>query len=104
MEIHYKSKKIKKILTDQRLIKRYYGRDYRNIMSRMTELESVDNLSYISTSPPPVRHKLIGKYKGCWAVWYSKNDRIVFEPLGYDENSETKYIKKIRIIDLGDYH
>ena len=104
MNVDFKNNRLKKILLDQRLIKRHYGRDAKNIISRMTELFSVNNLSLISTSPPPVRHKLVGKYKGCWAVWYSKNDRIIFEAIDCEENCEPKEITSIKIIELGDYH
>ncbi|HAN09012.1 MAG TPA: plasmid maintenance system killer protein [Clostridiales bacterium] len=103
LKIQYQGK-LEKILTNERLLKKEYTQYHRNIISRMVELSSVDDLSEISTSPPPIRHKLTGTYEGCWAVWYSKNDRIVFRPIGEYNIEDIKTIKEIIIIFVGDYH
>ena len=70
----------------------------------MMELTTAGNLSMISINPPPRRHKLIGKYKDCWAVSYSANGRIVFKPTGEYNIEDLTTITEITIIYVGDYH
>jgi len=102
VKIHYKNKKDKAILTDQRKIVRYYNKSAQSIMNRLTELLAADSLDDIPISPPPVRHKLVGTNQ--WAVKYSKNYRIIFEPWGEYNINDLKSIKEIRILKLDDYH
>lgn len=61
-------------------------------------------MAEIPEVPPPRRHKLEGRYKNCWGIDYSKNDRIIIQPVGdYDINDLTT-ITEILIVVLGDYH
>lgn len=104
MIIHYSSSKQEKILTDMRLLKKYYAQDFTRLSNRLSELRAVNNLSEISENPPPRRHKLDEPYKGCWGIAYSKNDRIIIKPMGeFDINALTS-ITEILIVDLEDYH
>lgn len=104
MKIHYSTSKLGKILTDMRLLQKYYGSDYVKISNRLSELRAANNLSEIPVVPPPRRHKLSGNFADCWGIDYSKNDRIVIRPLGDYEIAELKSIVEVLIIDLGDYH
>lgn len=104
MKIHYSSVKQEKILTDIRLLKKFYGSDYTKISNRLSELRVANNLNEIPEVPPPRRHKLNGKYNNCWGIDYSRNDRIIIQPIGqYDINDLTSIVEII-IIDLEDYH
>lgn len=104
MKIHYSSVKQEKILTDIRLLKKFYGSDHIKIGNRLSELRVVNNLSEIPEVPPPRRHKLDGKYEDCWGIDYSRNDRIIIRPMGkYDVNDLTS-ITEVLIVDLVDYH
>ena len=104
MILTYSSEKLEAIINDKRLLKRHYNSDSTKIENRISELIAANNLNEIPHTPPPRRHKLTSNYCGCWAVDYSKNDRIVFQPIGdYDEN-DLNTITKIKIITLGDYH
>ena len=44
MVIKYSSKKLEKILTDLRLLKKYYSNDYNKINNRLSEFEAANNL------------------------------------------------------------
>lgn len=103
MEIHYGSNKIRKLLNDKRLLKKYFAKEFEAITMRLKEFEAVSNLSRISHLPPPRRHKLSGNYSGCFAVDISKNKRIIFKPLK-EEWIELVDITAIVIIDIKDYH
>lgn len=104
MKIHYSSEKQEKVLTDIRLIKKIYGRNYEKIANRLSELRVAQNLSEIPEVPPPRRHKLNGKYKDCWGIDYSKNFRIIIKPVCEFEINVLSSIVEILIVDLEDYH
>ena len=72
MIISYSSNRLKKILSDPRLIKKYYSNNYKKINNRLSEMKAVNNLSEIPECPPPRRHKLYGNYKDCWELIVQK--------------------------------
>lgn len=103
MEINYRSNKLKKTLSNERLMKKYYPNIHNNLKSRLTELSSASNLAMISHVPPPRRHKLLGNYKDCWAVDVSNNQRLIFSPV--NENvTNVSDITQIIIERIKDYH
>lgn len=105
MKVHYENKKLEKLLTDEFVLKRHFQKnDALKIMARIELLESAENLSLVSPDPPPRRHKLTGNYNECWAVSYSKNDRIIFKPTGKYDIKDLTTIKEIEIIEMNDYH
>ncbi|BDS16172.1 hypothetical protein JUM001_04060 [Clostridium perfringens] len=105
MRISFSSNKTEKILTNERLIDRRYNKEHaKRIKSRLTELRSAKNLNEIPQTPPPRRHKLNGEYKNCWGVDYSRNFRIVLEPIGNFDINDLSTITEVKIIALEDYH
>lgn len=106
MKIHFGNNKLEKILSNPRLIKKYYPREFNDVIIRLKELTTVDNLSLISHRPPPRRHKLKGEYRNCWAVDISMKKRIIFKPKPQNiiKLKEIKEIKEIEIIKIADYH
>ncbi len=104
MEIEYSTNKLQKILTDPRLIKKYYGNDYNKIVNRLSELAAADNLAEIPETPPPRRHKLNGNLDGCWGISISPNDRIIIKPIGNFDMNDLSSIKMVSIVDIQDYH
>lgn len=104
MVIYYATKKMERILTDIRLLKKYYGNDFTKISNRLSELKAANNLGEIPESPPPRRHKLKGNLKNCWGIDYSKNDRLVIEPTGGFDINDLSTITEVTIVDLEDYH
>ena len=104
MIVTYSSKKLEKILTDPRLLKKYYSNDYNRIRNRLSELRAANNLSEIPECPPPRRHKLCGNLYDCWGIDYSKNDRIIIRPTGKFDINDVSSIVEIEIVNLEDYH
>ena len=90
MEIDYSSNKLKKILEDELLIKKYYTNICTQLKNRLTELRTADCLKDIPETPPPRRHKLTGNKNEKWGISVSKNQRLILEPDGdYDINDLT---------------
>jgi proteic killer suppression protein len=85
------------------MIKRYFSKIYTGLVNRLTELESVSNLSMISHLPPPRKHKLSGEYKDYWSVDVSKNQRLLFSSYNSGITNEVD-ITKIIIEGIEDYH
>jgi plasmid maintenance system killer protein len=104
MNIIYASKKLEKILTNPRLIKKEYTAFFNKIINRMSELSAANNLHEISHDPPPRRHKLNGEYNDCWGIDVSKNYRIVLRPVGEWDEQDHKTIRNIEILSIEDYH
>lgn len=104
MEIFYSSTRLKKILTDPRLLKKYYSNDFERITNRLSELKLANSLNEIPEVPPPRRHKLSGNRKNYWGINYSKNDRIVICAVGDFNINDLTTIRAIKILDLEDYH
>ncbi len=104
MNISYSSNKLEKILCNQQLIKKNYGKFAQNVMNRMSELRAANSLNDISSDPPPRRHKLVPHSRNQWGVDISKNFRIVLEAVGDFDKDDLSSIKDIRILYLEDYH
>lgn len=104
MKIHYSSRKLEKTLNDQRLIKKCYGKFSTKILIRLSEIRAANNLNEIPNVPPPRRHKLTLDYDGCWGIDYSKNYRLILEPVGEFDINDLTTITKVKIVDLRDYH
>lgn len=102
MKIYYRTRKLEKILTNDRQIKKHYTSFYQGIMNRLYELKSVSNLSLISHRPPPRKHRLSGDYNGFWSVDVSKNYRLLFTSL--IETIEESNITEIMIEGIEDTH
>lgn len=104
MKITYSSNKLEKILTNPKLLKRYYSNDYDRLRNRLSELLAADTLADIPATPPPRRHKLNGELSDRWGIDYSANDRIVVCPIGEFDLSNLRTITEIEILSLEDYH
>lgn len=104
MKLQYKSKKMEKILTDQRLMRRMYNPLHKNIGNRLSELRAANHLGEIPTCPPPKRHKLSGGLDGHWGINISKNYRIIIKPVGKFDPNELSTIVEIEIVSIEDYH
>lgn len=104
MRIHYKTKKLEKILTNERLIKKHYTAFYEKLCNRLSELRAANNLKEIPNYPPPRRHKLDGYLDNHWGIDISKNFRVIVRPIGTFNIENLSTIIEIEIISLEDYH
>lgn len=107
MELVAGSSKMTRILSNNRLLVKEYGRDCaKRIHVRLNELSRIDSLYELSSGVPPHCHRLHGEYAGKFAVDVSRNFRMIFE--GYDLNdqpvSDKSKIVTIQILDVCDYH
>lgn len=111
VDIHFKSKKLQRILTNEREITKHYGADRaRLIMRRYFFLEAADNLTQVPNTPPMRMHQLSGRLEGKFAVDVDERWRILFEPASgpvpkrEDGGIDLCQISAIRILDITDYH
>ena len=104
MVIYFSSGKQQRILGDERLLRKHYGKLADKIMIRLAELEAASSLEDIPSVPPPRRHKLAGNKSDQWGIDVSKNYRIVLEPYGQWEKDNLSTVREVRILDVEDYH
>lgn len=105
MEYFGNTNKLTKILGDERLRNKVYGKERaKRIRERLEEFEVADNLSDISHLPPARLHKLTNNVY--FAVDVSANYRMKFE--GYDRSDEISCteidIVTVNIMSIEDYH
>lgn len=105
MEIVFKTSKIKKICEDHKQLSRLYGPQQADqIVKRINEFLSAENLFDISKLPQARLHPLSGSRQGTFAVDLKHPKRIVLAPLN-GEASDLKTITGIEITDVCiDYH
>ena len=104
VKISYNSNKMEKVLCDEQLIKKEYGKMAQKVMNRMSELRAATSLADISCTPPPRRHKLEPHSKNHWGIDISKNFRIVVEAVGEFDENDLSSIQEVKILYLEDYH
>ena len=104
MVIYFSSNKQQRILVDERLVRKHYGKLADKLMFRLAELEAALSLEDIPPVPPPRRHKLNGNKSNQWGIDVSKNYRIVLEPCGQWENDDLSTVREVKILDVEDYH
>jgi hypothetical protein len=72
VEISFKSRKLKKNLTDPKEMLKSFGQMARKVKQRMEDLQGVDNLAIMRTIPAARCHELTGNRKGsigCRCFW-----------------------------------
>ena len=104
MELQYANRSLEKTLTSKVLIQKTYGTIYRNLINRLAELEAAICLMDISHKPPPRRHKLSGKWEGCWGIDLSRNYRLIIMPQGDFCPEDLKTVTCIEVVGIEDYH
>lgn len=118
MKIHYQNRKLEKILTSEKEIKRKFGNLARSIMRRLYELEvAYENLGEIPHNPPQRFHDLTNYFYSkqksgiqFFSIDVSPNYRIVFHAIPEDipKNEHGKWvleeIEEILIVGIEDTH
>jgi len=96
------SKYLEKCLSNDSILKRDYGCLAPKIKASISVLVVADNLGEVPNVPPTRRHKLSGKYDGCWALDLNRNYRLIIRPTARTEDVSS--IREVEIIDIVDYH
>lgn len=101
MKVHFKTKKLKKLLEDCSALTKKYGKENAlKIVQRINELESSPSLSDL---PPTAKtHPLSNNRNGQYAIHIKHPYRIILEPKGDSKKPED--ILEIEIIEIIDYH
>ncbi len=118
MIIHYKNRKLEKILTSEIEIKKTYGMLSRSLMLRLNELENVfESFAEIPNIPPQRFHDLTNYSSNnakariqYFSIDLSKNYRLIVHPIpeAIPKNEHGKWlleeVKEIMIVEIKDYH
>lgn len=100
MTIDYVNKKLEKSLSDNRIIKREYGRLAYRIIEVLDELYVADNLAQIPEVPPDRRHKMTN-VDYTWSIDLSRNYRMWVRSDGEDD---PKAVTKVTVVSILDDH
>lgn len=110
MELHYKSRKLEKTLTDDKQLCKSYGTLAKKIKQRINQLKSADNLGTIAQLPVLRLHPYKADPKGLWSIDIQQNWRILFTignnplPVSEDGCINIKEVTIIKIEQLTDPH
>ena len=105
MEVKAATKKLSKVLSDEDLLQKNYGKLLsKKIKLRIVEFYKAESLVEISHLPPPRLHLLQGTRE--FTVDISRNWRIVFEAYNEEGNVTIKKndARIIKITRIEDYH
>jgi len=110
MEIRFNSKKLDKILSDSKKIKKRYGEKMaRKIMQRLDDMRAASNLEELMRLPGR-HHPLTGNREGQFACDLINPYRLIYEPvndplpLNKDGGLIYREITIIDIVEIKDYH
>ena len=98
MEIKYANSKLEKELSDERIIKKKYGRLSDRIVTVINELMVVKTLDEIPTVPPDRRHKMTN-VDYTWSIDLSKNYRMWVKSDGIDDPKLVTIVTIEKIFD-----
>ena len=111
MDIHFKSKKLQRIMTNEAKLNKHFGtKRARLIMRRYYFLEAADNLEKVPNKPPMRRHQLSDKRQRRFAIDVDEKWRILFEPANDPLPTreaggiDLRRVTAIRILEITDYH
>ena len=110
MEISFKSEKLRKLCTEQRIAVREHGSVRANkIRVRLDDMAAAENLAVMRTLPGHY-HELTGDRKGQLAVSLDGPYRLIFEPANEpvpcnaDGGLSWVEVTAVRILEIVDYH
>lgn len=102
MEVRYKDKKIEKLCTDEREMRRRRADIADKLKLRIKALETAESVDDLRTHDPlGWWHQLGANLDGLWAGKLSANNRLLIRPANAAEpwNAVT-----VTVIDIDDYH
>lgn len=104
MDVQFKNSKMKKVFEDHKLLTREYGaQQSEEIIQRINEFTSAENLYDISKIPQARLHSLTGNLKDLWTVDIKHPYRMLIELLNGDP-ADLKTVTSIKIIEIKNYH
>ena len=111
MVIYFRTRKLEKILNNEREMVKHLGqKGAEKGKRRMVELKAAGALSDISHLPPARCHQLTGKEAGIFSVDLEHPYRLLFIPADdptprrEDGGIDTTKIKEVEIIEIRDTH
>lgn len=111
MEIDFKNKKLRKQLTEEKLLVKKYGKvQAKRIEQRLSEIEATPTLDELKQLPGPRLHPLKENRKGQLCVDLDQPYRLIFVP-NHDPipqlrsgGLDWKAITKVKIFEIADTH
>ena len=110
MEITFKSKKLKRQLTQPKELNKSFGQMAKKISQRIEEFKAAESLYILNKLPGTRCHEYSGDRKGEFSVNITGNYRIIFEPdhepipKKKDGGIDWNEIIKIKILYIEDPH
>ena len=111
MEISFRTRKLAKVFSSERTLRREYGARTANIiMIRLAVLLDAETLSEVPATPPDRMHQLKGDRDEQFAVYLNHPYRLVFvpahEPLPRkeDDGIDLDQVTAITVMEVVDYH
>lgn len=102
MEVRYDDKKLKKLCTDEREMRRKRSDIATKLKLRIKALETAHSVGELSSHDPLGGwHELTGDRNGQWAGKLSANYRLLIQPDGDGENWDAV---TVTVIEIDDYH
>lgn len=102
MEVKYADKKLEKLCTDEREMRRRRADIAEKLQLRVNALRNAKNVGHLKELDPlGYWHDLDSDLNGLWAGSVSRNKRILIQPEGdgLDVDAVT-----VTVIDIDDYH
>ena len=102
MEVLYQDKKLAKLCTDEREMRKKRGDIADKLRRRIKALETAESVGELSTHDPLGKwHQLSADLAGLWAGKLSGNYRLLIRPEGTAEPWDAT---SVTVIDIDDYH
>ena len=110
MEFSFSSNKFERQLSSEKEMNKAFGHVMPALKRRLSLLSSVACLADVPHTKPEGRHELFGDREGHFAVWLTKNYRLVFKPdhnpvpLQDDGGFNLRAITAVKFVAIEDYH
>ncbi len=111
MIISFSSRKLEKILSDEKALTRRYGPEQaKKIQQRLVELLAAENLEILRTLPQVRAHELTGNRSGQISLDVKQPFRLLITPdyenppLKEDGGFDWKRIRKVKVLSVEDTH
>jgi proteic killer suppression protein len=102
LEVRYEDKKLEKLCTDEREMRRKRADIADKLRLRVKALETAESVGELSTHDPLGKwHQLGADLDGLWAGKLSPNYRLLVRP---EDSADPWCAASVTVIDIDDYH